>query len=64
MRRDEVLVERQSEAGAVVQGNLNFHDPEWGIVEFRPDLIRLGVPAGGCARIRATAFSLSLHTLQ
>ena len=61
---DEVFVARQSEAGLVSHVDLAFHDLKWGIVEVRPDLIRLGVPAGGYARIRATAFSLSLHTLQ
>ena len=45
MCRDEVLLERQPEAGLIAQLYLAVDDSERRVVEVRPDLIRLGVRA-------------------
>ena len=47
MCRDEVLLERQPEAGLIAQLYLAVDDSEGRVVEFRPDLIRLDMRAGG-----------------
>ena len=57
MCRDEVLLERQPEAGLIAQLYLAVDDSGGRVVEFRPDLIRLDMWAGGYAQILATPFS-------